>query len=163
MSGTTTTFEARVETCPPRRVAYMRHVGPYQSVGPTFQKMMAFAGRHGLFGPGTVVMGVCWDDPSNTPTEKLRYDCCVTVGEDFKPVEDVGVETIEGGEYAVARLRGPYEKLGELYNWLYGTWLPTSGRQERHGPTYEVYRNSPADTAPENLITEIYVPLKPKV
>jgi AraC family transcriptional regulator len=162
VTATSQSFPVRIETLPARRVAYLRHVGPYQSVGPTFQQLMAYAGQHGLFGPATVVLGVCWDDPEMAPPERIRYDCCVTVGEAFTPDGEVQVQTIEGGEYASATHVGPYEKLREIWSWVYGTWLPASGRTTRQAPPFEVYRNSPMDTPPEKLITEICVPLKPR-
>jgi AraC family transcriptional regulator len=160
MTTTTQTHEVRIATLPPRRVAFLRHVGPYGTVGPTFQRLMAWAGQHGLFGPSTLVMGICWDDPEVTPPDKIRYDCCITVGDNFTTEGEVSIQTVEGGEYALATHRGPYEKLGALYRWLYGSWLPTSGREPRHAPPFEVYRNSPMNAAPEDLLTDICVPLK---
>ncbi len=78
------------------------------------------------------------------------------------PGGEVGVQTLEGGEYAVITHRGPYPRLGETYRWLYGVWLPTSGREPRHAPPFEVYRNSPQETAPEDLLTDIHLPLEPR-
>ena len=34
----TTAYTVRLETIPPRRVAFIRHVGPYRSVEPAFQR-----------------------------------------------------------------------------------------------------------------------------
>jgi AraC family transcriptional regulator len=158
----TTPREVRVETVPPRRVAFLRHIGPYQSVGATFQKLAMWAGPRGLFRPGTLMLGICHDDPDVTPADKIRFDCCITVDDRFQPEGEVGIQTVEGGEYAVLTHRGPYEGLGESYRWLYGTWLPTSGREPRHAPPFEVYHNSPMDTLPEELLTEICLPLAPR-
>ncbi len=162
MATLSTTPEVRIRTIEPMRVAFMRHVGPYQGVGPTFERFMAWAWQHGLFGPNTLVLGLYPDDPRITPADKLRCDCCITVGDDFRAEGEVGVQTIEGGEYAVATHRGPFEQLGAVYDWLYGTWLPSSGREPRHAPPFEVYRNSPQQVAPEDLLTEIYLPLEPR-
>jgi AraC family transcriptional regulator len=161
MTAETSPHEVRVDTLPPRRVAFLRHVGPYQAVGPTFGRLAGWAGPRGLFGPGTLMLGICHDDPDVTPADKIRYDCCITVDDRFQPEGEVGVQTVAGGEYAVLTHRGPYERLNESYRWLYGTWLPTSGREPGHAPPFEVYRNSPGDVAPEDLLTEICVPLAP--
>src|SRR5262249_53835150 len=59
MTATTSPPEVRVRTLPPRRVAFVRHVGPYNEVGPTFGRFMAWAGPRGLLGPATQVLGVC--------------------------------------------------------------------------------------------------------
>jgi AraC family transcriptional regulator len=162
MTTTASTPEVRIQTIQPLRIAFMRHVGPYREVGPTFERMIAWAGQHGLFGPDTKVLTVTWDDPEVTPPEKIRCDCAVTVGDDFRPEGEVGVQTLEGGAYAVVTHRGPYEGIGTLWNWLFGTWLPSSGRELRHAPPFEISLNSPMNTPPEELLSDIYVPLEPR-
>ena len=160
--STATTADIRVRNVELMRVAFVRHVGPYQEVGLVFQRFLEWVGRRGLFGPDTKLLGIGHDDPHITPADKLRFDCCVTVGDDFQPEGEVGVQTVGGGEYAVLTHRGPYERLGECYRLLYGTWLPASGREPRHEPPFEVYHNSPGNISPEDLLTDIYVPLEPR-
>ena len=137
----------------------MRHTGPYQECGPTFQKMMGYCQAKGLFGPNALVMGVGHDDPTMTPPEKIRYDACITVSDSFQPDGDVKVQTLEGGNYAIASHVGPYEKMPETYRWFIDQWLPTSGKQMRMLPMFEIYRNSPMDTPPEKLLTDICMPI----
>lgn len=62
-------------------------------------------------------------------------------------------------DVAAMLFTGPYSGLKAAYDYLYGDWLPSSGREMRDAPSYEVYLNSPMDTAPEDLLTEICVPL----
>jgi AraC family transcriptional regulator len=162
MTTETAAREVRLENVPPRRVAFLRHVGPYSTVAPTFQRLMAWAGRRGLLGPQALMIAIPYDDPGVTPADKVRCDCCVSVGGQVGPDGEVGVQTLEGGEYAVLTHTGPYRQLGESYRWLFGTWLPSSGREARHAPAYEVARNSPEDTPPEQLRTDIYLPLEPR-
>ncbi|MFH1419699.1 MAG: AraC family transcriptional regulator, partial [Planctomycetota bacterium] len=155
-------MEVKIKTIKPMRVAFIRHIGPYTEVGETWGKLCTFAGPRGLFGPQTVMLGVSHDDPDVTPADKIRYDACMTVGESFQPDGEVGVQEVEGGEYAVMTHHGPYEKLNETYAKLCGQWLPSSGRELRSAPPFELYRNSPRDTAPEDLLTDIHLPLQPK-
>jgi AraC family transcriptional regulator len=54
---------------------------------------------------------------------------------------------------------GPYETLGEAWAYLMGEWLPASGHRSGDGVAYEIYRNNPTNTAKEDLITEIYIPI----
>jgi AraC family transcriptional regulator len=138
----------------------MRHTGPYQECGPTFQKMMNYCMANKLFGPSSLVIGVGWDDPKTTPPDQIRYDACLTVDESFQPDGEVKVQTLEGGNYAVAAHVGPYETMAETYRWFIDTWLPASGKQMRMLPMYEVYRNSPADTPPEKLLTDIHMAIE---
>jgi AraC family transcriptional regulator len=160
MTTTATPADVRIETVPPRRVVFIRHVGPFDTAEPAFQRLFSWAGRRGLFRPDTLVIGICPDDPDVTPPEKIRFDCCLTVSDSVKPEGEVGVQAVAGGEHAVATHRGPYSRLGETYRWLYGVWLPTSGREPGDAPPFEVYRNSPGETPPEDLLTDIYVPLE---
>jgi AraC family transcriptional regulator len=162
MTTTATPADVRIETIPPRRVAFVRHLGPFETVGPAFQRLFSWAGPRGLFRPDTLILGICPDDPDVTPPDKLRFDCCLTVDESVQPQGEIGVQNVAGGEYAVATHRGPYSQLAEAYRWLYGVWLPASGRQPGDTPPFEVYRNSPGDTPPEALLTDIYLPLEPR-
>ncbi|MCP4592847.1 MAG: AraC family transcriptional regulator [bacterium] len=152
-------MDVRIDKLEPRRVAFMRHVGPYHEVGGTWEKLCAWAGPKGLLGPQTLFLGLCHDDPEVTPPDKIRYDACVAASADFQPEGEIGAQEIAGGDYAVATHRGPYENLGETYAQLCGKWVPQSARELRSAPSFEVYRNTPQDTAPEDLITDVHVPL----
>lgn len=155
------TMEVRIEQVEPMRVAFVRHVGPYDQVGTAWERLCTRLGKDGLLGPGTRFVGICYDDPEVTPPEKIRYDACVSVDNDFAAEDDVGVQTIGGGEYAVTTHVGPYDLLGQTYAKLLGQWLPRSGRELRSEPSLEFYLNAPESTDPEDLITDIYAPLEP--
>ncbi len=43
---------------------------------------------------------------------------------------------------------------------MYGVWLPESGEEPGDAPPHEVYLNAPQDTAPDDLLTDVVVPLK---
>jgi AraC family transcriptional regulator len=155
-------MEVRIETLAPQKVAFLRHVGPYEGVSQTWCKLEAWAGQHGLLGPGTKLIGISHDNPHVTPAEKLRYDACIATDQPFEPVGEIGVQEIPGGEYVVVTHRGPYEKLADTYAWLYGDWLPQSGREPAESPGFQLHHNTPPETPPEDLVTDIYVPLKPR-
>ena len=125
-------------------------------------KMMAWAGPKGIFGPQTRIIGVGHDDPASTSPEYIRYDACVTVGPDFQADGEAFIAEIPGGEHATVIHKGPYDQLEKTYMWLYGQWLPKSGREAALRPCYEVYLNCPQNTPLEELLTEINVPLAEK-
>jgi AraC family transcriptional regulator len=68
--------------------------------------------------------------------------------------------TVPGGRHAVLTLKGPYTGIPAAWTWLYGDWFPASGEEPADRAPFEIYRNSPADTPPAELITEICVPLR---
>ncbi len=61
----------------------------------------------------------------------------------------------------MASHRGPYELFGETYAALMGRWLPANNQEPSQAPCVEVYLNNPQQTAPENLLTQLYMPLRP--
>ena len=144
------------------RVAFVRHVGPYDQCHGAWEKLCGWAGAKGLSGPGARFLGLCYDDPEITPSDEINYDACLAVGDDVEPEGEIGVQEIPGGEYAMVVHKGPYEELHKTYAWLCGKWLPDSGLQKevRHAPSIEVYVNDQALTPPRELVTEVYVPLR---
>jgi AraC family transcriptional regulator len=151
--------DVRIETLPVMHVAFMRHVGPYEDVGHTWNRLSAWAGPRGLFASRPRLVGIPYDDPEVTPADKLRYDACITVDDRVRPEGDVGIQDLGGGEYAVATHHGPFRRIGETFARLYGEWLPTSGREPRPAPPLLICRNALADTPEDQLLTDIYMPL----
>jgi len=154
-------MDVEIKTIDPMRVAFVHHVGPYDQVGIAWEKLCMHLGKEGLLGGPCQFIGICYDDPEVTAPEKIRYDACVTVDDNFAGTDEIAVQTIGGGEYAVTTHIGPYEKLGETYSKLYGQWLVQSDREYRSEPGMEFYLNSPDGTEPEDLVTDICLPLKP--
>ena len=152
-------MDVTIKPMAPMRVAFMRHVGPYSTVGETWDRFLPVLGKDGRLDGECMILGICHDDPEVTPPERIRYDACVTVDESFMPDGEIGVQVIPGGDYAMTTHFGPYEKVGETYARLFGQWLPRSGRELRGTPCFEVYLNDPHSTEPEDLLTDIYVPL----
>jgi AraC family transcriptional regulator len=153
-------MEASIKKMSEMRVAFARHVGPYQEVGPTWGKLCAWAGPRGLFGPRTVLLGLCHDDPCVTPPERIRYDACIVVGDHVQAEGDIGIQTIPAGDYATTIHGGPYTGLAQTYARLCGEWIPQQGRELRSAPSIEIYQNDPNRTPPEELRTEVCVPLE---
>ena len=153
-------MNVKIQQLKPMRVAFLRHVGPYGEVGATWDRLLTIMGKDGCLGGSTMLLGICHDDPEVTPPSKIRYDACVTVGDDFVPSGDIQVQTVSGGEYAMTRHTGPYNTLGRTYVQLLGQWMPRSGRELRDVSCFEVYLNDPQSTAPEDLLTDIYAPLQ---
>jgi AraC family transcriptional regulator len=154
-------FRATIETLEPLRVAFCRHVGPYDECGGAWDRLMTWAGSEGLIGAGACFIGLCHDDPEITAPEKVRYDACITIDRDVKPAGEFGVQTIEGGPHARATHFGPYNEIERTYVRLLGHWAPRSGRAIRAMPCLEMYLNSPENTEPEDLVTDVYLPLEP--
>lgn len=164
-------FEVQVRQFPPRLAAAVRYTGPYETTGPAWATLMGQLGQRNLLSADTLACGICYDNPDITPPEKCRMDVCATlpagVNVDTAVIRellsDKQVYLRDVGcvlDYAVIRVQGPYTLLHPAYRSLYREWLPASGREPADDPGFEVYYNSPWTVAPEQLLTEIYIPLK---
>lgn len=155
-------IEVRIEPLPRRRLLGVAHHGDYQGIGQAFGRIVVLGLARGLIGPGTVSLGIYHDDSDVTPADRLRSHACMTVPEDFGPApEGFELLDLEGGEHAIGVHLGPYERLHESYRWLFGQWLPTSGREPADRPVHEIYVNDPRSVRPEELITHVCIPLEP--
>ena len=109
------------------------------------------------------------DNPATTPADACRTDVCIAapIVEQLQPEEDVNIITIYGGRFLVYRYQGPYENLAEVNAKVYGELLPASGEKVKlgggvleHCQMFERYLNDPETTAPEELLTEIWIPIE---
>jgi len=150
---------SEIKEIAPLKVVYLRHTGPYSQVGATWGRLMTWAGMRGLLGPQMRMLGIVYDDPDVTPSDKVRYDAAVVVSQPVQPEGEFGVREVPGGTYAVFLHRGPYQELGKTYQKIFGGWLPKSGREVRDADAFEEYLNSPMSARPEDLLTKIYVPV----
>lgn len=145
-----------------KKVIYVNSIGEYggQGTEDAWNDVCGFAENKRLFGRKTEFIGISHDDPNVTDTEKLRYDACVALDKEILPEGRVGIKTIEGGKYAMFLHKGPYSGFQELYDYIYGVWLPESEFELRDLPCFEKYLNTPDKTKPEKLKTEVYIPVQ---
>ena len=153
-----TGLDVRIETLRPMHVARIRHVAPYAEVGPSFERLFRWASV--IDAPTGRVLTLSWDDPDAVGPQRLRSDACVELRTHHEPPPGVVLGPVGGGRYAVYRLVGAYEGISEAYRRLFGQWLPGSGESMDERPCMEMYRRTLADTPPEQLVTDLCVPLR---
>lgn len=155
----TPALSVRFEELPEMRIAFARHIGSYDETDEAIERLFRWAGPQRLLSESTTVFGIAYDDPNVTPPEKLRYDAALEAPETVTATGDIGIQILPSRMYAITLHLGPYETLGATYSRFCGQWLPLSGREVLAAPALEFYLNSPQDTAPSELRTEIYLPV----
>lgn len=153
--------EVKLLSLPKMRVACVRTIGPYEKTGPAWKKLIEIAEKTELIDKTTKFLGLYYDYPGRTPVEKLRCDVCITVHKGTAAPENLTTKYAGGREYAMAIHIGPYENLKDTYQLIFEKGLPELRRTYTPGPVIEIYKNDPENTPPNELITEVYVPLKP--
>ena len=148
-------MDVMIKTIPEMHIAFMRHVGPYGDVGPSWEMLFDWAGERDLVNGETRYFGMCHDDPDITDAQQLRYDACLTVHGDVRPSGVVGIQTIPGGRFACTMHVGPYHTLNETYIALFGGWFASQGIEPGPPPCLEFYLNEPDCTPPQELLTEV--------
>lgn len=145
---------------PEVRLAAVRHLGQYARIAEAFERLGAIAEREGFARrDGAEMIAIYHDDPETTPVDQLRSDAALTVPTDGKLPSDVSEVRLPAGRYACAIHVGPYTTLGDTWAELMREWLPRNGHRVGKGPRFEIYRNTPANAAPEKLRTELYLPV----
>lgn len=148
-----------IRTVSQRRLAAVWHRGDYREIGEAFGKVAAALSAQGNADRIGTMVAVFYDNPDQVRTSELRSLAGYELAPDVEitpPLEEI---LLAEGRHAVMRHVGPYAGLPDCYHYFFGEWLPASGQVEGGAASFEVYLNSPMDTAPEELVTEIYVPL----
>jgi AraC family transcriptional regulator len=105
-------------------------------------------------------IGMAHDNPHLTPPDRLRFDCCIMLTRDVAPAGEIGTRTIGGDLYATTTHYGSFDRLAETYGWLGGNFMPSAGLIPRRAPAIEIYLNNPETTPPEQLLTDILLPVE---
>jgi AraC family transcriptional regulator len=149
-----------VKTMAAMRLAAVRHSGPYNSIGPAFHRLGDIAGPAGLFArPEAKMLGIYKDDPETTPADQLRSAAGVVVAEDAPIPSGLVEERVPGGRFACFVHRGSYETLPNSWAHVQRE-LIAGGHRRRAGASCEIYLNNPAQVPPDQLLTEICIPVE---
>ncbi|OGD71786.1 MAG: hypothetical protein A2Y64_07375 [Candidatus Coatesbacteria bacterium RBG_13_66_14] len=152
--------EIKIVQLEPMRLAYFRSRKGYdpEGVQGAFGRLGEFLGKNPP-GEKTLVLGLSWDDPQTTPTEKSRYDAAYTLtGE--APTGVDGVHELAAGTFVEYHHVGPYDELGKAFGEAHRQLHLLGGYKMRKGACIEIYRNDPGTTPPAELVTDIYLPVE---
>jgi AraC family transcriptional regulator len=158
--GQHTMFPVAITDQPARRVAAVAHTGPYAEIGGAFDRLSAMISARGLWPAVRGGVAVYYDDPAAVAPAALRSHAGFVLDGATEIPAGMDEVRLDAGPAAVLHFKGPYAGLQAAYDYLYGVWLPGSGREPADAPVYEVYLNGPSDVAPEELLTDIVVPLR---
>ncbi len=154
-------MDTEIVELPELRGVGILHVGAYDTLGAAFDRLGAWMMAHQgeLRGAPRAV----YVDDAQTPPDRLRTWVAVPVSEDLvlsghdDPVRPCA---LPGGRHVRGVHRGAYEGLATAWPSFMDA-IEASG-QELDGsrPCSEVYVSNPGETAEEDLVTELYQPIR---
>lgn len=153
-------IDVEIKTTEPMTVAYLPMKGPYAQIPEAMGRLYGWVAQHGMQ-PTGMPTSVYYTAPDAGPESEALWELLAPIAGDVaeqQPDESgCGVKHLGPQLVASALYRGPYEAIGSVYEEL-GAWIATNGYSPA-GPPSETYLSDPADTAPEDYLTEIRFPV----
>lgn len=153
--------EVTIVEVQPQKVIGMRKRGKYEKIGQMIAGLFQYAMAIGLKPLGAPIF-VCREkgmEEAHMADQEGNADLevAIPVEGEVEDTEEVKYYELPGSTMAKVTHKGPYEECGAAYEKLFA-WLAANGRNVI-GPTREVYLNDPRQVPPEEILTEIYVPV----
>ena len=152
-------FRVRLRDLKPRTLAYLRVHNPFAGNGvmEAAKSLVAWAEAHGV--AEGKWYGYMWEDPDVTALENCRYDVAVEVDQ-IHPQKDLGGIHFPAMQVAEVELSGDIALELRALDWLYGTWLPHSGRAPANLPCFEAWKGRPFQHGYEHFELAVHLPLE---
>jgi AraC family transcriptional regulator len=145
-----------------KELVYTRIISQYGSKKEytnAWKELVQFGKSNNILNSQTEYIGLSFDDPSITKSDKCRFYACITTPKTIKPIGQFSLQTLKEGKYAVFSLSGNYSELEKLYNSIYFDWLPKSEFQLRNDLPFEKYLNNPDKVREQDILTEVFIPI----
>ncbi len=150
---------SRLVTVKPMHLAFLRHLGPYESVPQTiWDRIRTWAEEVNLVGP-RVLVGLGHDAPSLTPPEKLRFDASIHLPAIFDPKAPVAYQHFPGGRFLVTTHVGHYLTLPKAYLRIMERLAQHKDVRFAGLPVLEIYHETILDVDAKLNHTDIYLPV----
>ncbi len=151
------------KSLPDLKLLFIRKYGSYSHTPKeAWEAMNRFIETHLLDRAQLRYFGIALDDPRITDEAKLRFDAAILAPATVTERGDVGRQVLKGGKYAIFTHSGAYTGLNQTFDRIFLKWLPDSRESfdDTREPFCEYFHMEFVKTAPEKLLTKIYIPLK---
>jgi AraC family transcriptional regulator len=99
------------------------------------------------------------DEEQKSHPNEMYYLAGAEVNSIEKVPEGMTALTVPAGNYAVFTHKGLISKLGMTMKYIYGSWLPKSGKKLRDAPEIEIYDQRFKHNSEESEL-DIYIPIQ---
>jgi AraC family transcriptional regulator len=150
--------EVGVKTIDPMWVVSLPRIGPYSEAGKAIYELFTWIGKKKVDMIGAP-LGIFYDNPQKVDPKRTKYEVCVPVAASVETdsTDEVISKQLPEQTVVYAVHRGPYKTVGESYGKI-EEWMKKEGYKAA-GPYREIYFNDPREVAPEDLKTELQIPV----
>lgn len=154
-------MDVQIVIFPETKVATIQHFGPPVLEHATAGKLIAWKIENRLLDPSKHrSYGVHYTDPHTTPPAEYHVDFCLSIEEDVRP-NPYGITTKVIPRIRCARARDVGSRSNnKAAGYLYEKWLPQSGELPGEFPIFFHYVNVGPNLREEEMITDVYLPLR---
>lgn len=156
-------LNVEIKKLPSYHVAYIRNIGPYdvESSVQVFQRLIKWAlNKKIMFDAPAIPIVAGWSDPAITYADECILDVCITVSKNIKREDEVHMQDLPGGTFAVLHCECMWDVLFLQFNRLVYEWLPKSKFQRDTKPVLFIYYNNPYMNMRRLAIVDICLPVK---
>ena len=153
-------MDVQIVEFPETRVAVAEHRGPPELEHETAKRLIEWRVQHRLPPAQHRTFGVHYTDPYTTPEQDHRVDLCVEYAQPV-PSNPQGIigKVIPACRCALARHLGARSHVAAAV-YLGREWLPRSGEALGDFPIFFHYVNVGPQVRDDEMITDVYLPLK---
>lgn len=107
-------------------------------------------------------LGICIcieEEKEKNHPDECFYMACTEIKDIQEPPIGMTVMTIPEGNYAVFTHKGEVDKINLTMNYIFGSWLPKSGKKLRDAPDIEIYDERFKPDSEDSML-DIYIPIQ---
>jgi len=154
LAGEAAITEKKME---PFAFACMHHTGPFEQMTKAVEVFMKeFFGQKLM--PTGPLMGIYYNSPDMVKPEELKWAVGFPVADGIKVKDPLKLDHFKHELVLYHLYKGPYEGMDKAYKAIEAYMKKNNYKWD--GPAYERWLDNPQETKPENLRTEILVPVK---
>lgn len=150
--------DVAVKELAPRTIAYLHEHGSFQGLPAALGTLIAWVEARGLTLSGAIGAHY-FNDMARTPEDEWDWEVFAELEEPAAATdarEGIGVRQLPSALMATMLHRGPYDTVDETYERL-GAWIDT--HDYRHAGAPEEIYLSPPDVPPDEILTEVRIPV----
>ncbi|WP_109301959.1 GyrI-like domain-containing protein [Aquimarina sp. AU474] len=159
------TLVFKIEELPALDILYLTYQGSFENlkgIKQVWQQLMEYAFKNKLVDDNTICLAEILDDNEITDNVHCRYNAGIVIEPSLK-IELEGlfrIKTIAPQKYAKFLHKGSHESSLITYDYIYSHWMSNVNLELEDKPTLEFFLNDDKDTPVNELLTEIYIPIK---